>query len=403
MRATAGRCSHKGGHMAYKGVDFLQFKRLLNDGEIILQDTVRRFVEDRVMPRIGPAFDQHIFLKDLVKAMADLGLLGITLPEEYGCANAGYTAYGIAMQELERGDSGVRSFCSVQSSLVMYPIYMWGNEDQRRKWLPRLASGDAIGCFGLTEPDHGSDPAGMVTRARKDGNTYVLNGAKMWITNGTIADIAVVWAKDDEGVVRGFLVEKGTPGFTAPEQHRKMSLRASVTSELVFDDCVIPEENLLPKTGGLKMPLMCLTSARYGIAWGAIGAAMACYDEALQYSQTRLQFGKPIGGFQLTQDKLVHMLTEITKMQFMTLQVGRLMDEGLGKHYHVSMIKRNNVYHALEIARLARSVLGANGITTEYSPIRHMNNLESVFTYEGTHEIHTLILGNEITGLPAFR
>ncbi len=389
--------------MAFQGVDFLQIRRLLKPEEVILRDTVRRWVDDRVIPIIGQAFDRHEFPRHLIKEMADLGLLGITLPEEYGCANASYTAYGIAMQELERGDSGVRSFCSVQSSLVMYPIYMWGSEEQKKKWLPRLASGEAIGCFGLTEPDHGSDPAAMITRARKAANTYVLNGAKMWITNGTVADVAVVWAKDDEGIVRGFVVEKGTPGFTAPEIHRKMSLRASVTSELVFDDCVIPEENLMPLTGGLKMPLMCLTSARYGIAWGGIGAAMACYDDALQYAQQRTQFGKSIAGFQLTQEKLVHMLTEITKMQFMTLQVGRLMDEGLGRHYHVSMVKRNNIHHALEIARMARGIMGANGITTEYSPIRHMNNLESVITYEGTHEIHTLILGNEITGIPAFR
>ncbi len=389
--------------MAFKGVDFLQFKRLLSEEEIILQDTCRRWVDEKVMPVIGPAFDQHVFPKELVGGMAELGLFGMTLPEEYGCANASYTQYGIAMQELERGDSGVRSFCSVQSSLVMYPIYSWGSEEQKRKWLPKLATGEAIGCFGLTEPDHGSDPGNMATRAKRDGNTWVLNGAKMWITNGTIADVAVVWAKDEEGTVRGFLVEKGTPGFTAPEQHRKMSLRASVTSELVFDDCVIPLENVLPGTNSMKMPLLCLTSARYGIAWGAIGAAMACYDEALQYSLERKQFGKPIGGFQITQQKLVYMLTEITKMQFMTLQVGRLMDEGKGKHFHVSMVKRNNVHHALEIARLARSVLGANGITTEYGAIRHMNNLESVFTYEGTHDIHTLILGNEITGIPAFR
>ncbi len=399
----AGARNDFGGNMSFKGVDFLQFKRLLTEEEIILQDTIRRWVDDKVMPVIGLAFDQHRFPKELLSGMAELGMFGITLPEEYGCANASYTAYGLAMQELERGDSGVRSFVSVQSSLVMYPIYMWGSEEQKRKWLPKLAAGQAIGCFGLTEPDHGSDPGGMVTRAKRDGNTWVLNGAKMWITNGTIADVAVVWAKDEQGVVRGFLVEKGTPGYTAPEQHRKMSLRASVTSELVFDDCVIPLENMLPGTDGMKMPLMCLTSARYGIAWGAIGAAMACYDEALQYSLERKQFGKPIASFQITQEKLVYMLTEITKMQFMTLQVGRLMDEGKGKHFHVSMVKRNNVHQALEISRLARAVLGANGITTEYGAIRHMNNLESVFTYEGTHDIHTLILGNEITGIPAFR
>jgi glutaryl-CoA dehydrogenase len=306
------------------------------------------------------------------------------------------------MQELERGDSGVRSFASVQSSLVMYPIFLWGSGEQKEKWLPLLAKGDAVGCFGLTEPGSGSNPAAMGTRARKEGDFYILNGSKMWITNGSMADIALVWAKDESDTIRGFLVEKGSDGFSAPEISNKMSLRASVTSELVFEECRIPSENILPGTGGLKEALMCLTSARYGIAWGGIGAAMACYREALDYALNRVQFTGPIAGYQLVQEKLVFMLTEITKMQHITLQVGRLMEKGEASYSQVSLIKRNNIYHALEIARMARDILGANGITTDYSAIRHMNNLESVKTYEGTHDIHTLIIGNDITGLSAF-
>jgi glutaryl-CoA dehydrogenase len=388
--------------MAFQGLDYLQFVSLLKEEEIILMGTVRRWVDANVMPVIGEAFQKGEFPEGLAKGLAEMGLIGTTVPEEYDCPEASYVAYGIAMQELERGDSGVRSFCSVQSSLVMYPIYMFGSEEQKRHWLPKMARAEKIGCFGLTEPDHGSNPGGMITRARRDGDYFILNGAKMWITNGSIADVAIVWAKDDDGEIRGFLVERGTPGFSAPETHNKMSLRASVTSELVFDDCKIPAENMLPEAKGLKAPLMCLTSARYGIAWGAIGAAMACYEEALTYSRERKQFARPIAGYQLTQDKLVHMLTEITKMQFMTLQVGRLMDAGKGRHTYISLIKRNNVHHALEIARVARSILGANGITTEYNAIRHMNNLESVYTYEGTHEMHTLILGQDITEIGAF-
>ncbi|MCP4131666.1 MAG: acyl-CoA dehydrogenase [bacterium] len=388
--------------MQYKGLDYLNIKSLLSEEEIMIMENTRKWVEKKIIPNIGEYFQKAEFPPHLAKEMGELGLFGMTLPAEYGCAGASYTEYGIAMQELERGDSGARSFASVQSSLVMYPIFMWGSEEQKKYWLPQMATAEKIGCFGLTEPDYGSNPGGLITRARKKGKSYILNGAKMWITNGTIADVSIVWAKDDDNNIRGFLVEKDRPGFSAPEIHNKMSLRASITSELVLDDCEIPEENVLPGTTGLKQALMCLNNARYGIAWGGIGAAMACYDEALRYSQERVQFGKPIAGFQITQEKLVYMLTEITKMQFMTLQVGRLMDKGEGKHTHVSLIKRNNIFHALEIARLARDMLGANGITTEFGAIRHMNNLESVKTYEGTHDIHTLILGNDITGIPAF-
>jgi glutaryl-CoA dehydrogenase len=310
-------------------------------------------------------------------------------------------AYGLVMQELERGDSGVRSFASVQSGLVMYPIYTFGSEAQKDHWLPKLATGEKIGCFGLTEPDYGSNPAGLITRAEDKGDHYLLNGAKMWITNGTLADVAVAWAKLN-GVIHGFLIEKGTKGFTAPEMTGKHSLRASVTSELIFQDCAIPKENILPKTEGLKSPLMCLNQARYTIAWGAIGAAMACYGTALDYAKARIQFGKPIASFQITQEKLVSMLTEITKSQLLCLQLGRLKDHGTMRFQQVSLAKRNNVHHALEIARTAREILGANGILDEYPVMRHMANLESVKTYEGTHEMHTLILGEDITGIPAY-
>jgi glutaryl-CoA dehydrogenase len=310
-------------------------------------------------------------------------------------------AYGLVMQELERGDSGIRSFASVQSALVMYPIFTYGSDDQKRAWLPRLAAGEAIGCFGLTEPDFGSNPGGMITRAEATADGYLLNGAKMWITNGTIADVAVVWAKLD-GVVNGFLVEKGTPGFSAPEMKGKHSLRASVTSELVFDNVAIPRANRLPGGEGLRLPLSCLSQARYGIAWGAIGAMMACYASARDYAATRVQFGKPIAAFQMTQEKLVHMLNEITKAQLMTLQLGRLKDAGRARFQQISLAKRNNVFHALEIARQARGILGANGILDEYPVMRHMANLESVITYEGTHEMHTLIVGEDITGFQAY-
>ena len=385
----------------FEGADYFLLDAELSEDERMIRDSVRSWVDETVLPIIEDYYQRAEFPTQLVPQMAELGLLGANLPETYGCAGINNVAYGLIMQELERGDSGIRSFASVQGALVMFPIYAYGSEEQRRYWLPRLARGEAIGCFGLTEPDYGSNPGGMQTRALKDGNHYVLNGTKMWITNGSIADVAVVWAKLD-GVVRGFLVEKGTPGFSAPEIKNKHSLRASVTSELVFEDCRIPAENLLPEAHGLKAPLSCLTQARYGIAWGAIGSAMACYDEALNYAKMRIQFDKPIASFQLVQQKLVYMITEITKMQLMALRLGRLKDQGQARFTHVSMAKRNNVYHALQIARLARDILGGNGIIAEYQSMRHMCNLESVITYEGTHDIHTLIIGEDITGIPAF-
>ncbi len=392
----------------FQGVDYYNIDSLLSEEEILVRSTVREFVDEQVIPIIEKHNRAGTFPMHLVKGMADLGLFGATLPAKYGCAELNNVAYGLMMQELERGDSGIRSFASVQSGLVMYPIFAFGSEEQKDFWLPKLAKGEKVGCFGLTEPDAGSNPGGMLTRAeKKEGrgtdslSGYVLNGAKMWITNGTIADVAVVWAKLN-GEIKGFLVEKGTKGFSAPEMHGKHSLRASVTSELVFQDCFIPEENLLPKSGGLKSPLMCLSQARYGIAWGVIGSAMACYDSSLQYSKSRIQFGKPIAAFQMTQEKLVHMVTEITKAQLMCLQLGRLKDQGKAKFTQISMAKRNNVYHALEIARMAREIHGANGILDEYPIMRHAANLESVKTYEGTHEMHTLIIGEDITGIGAF-
>jgi len=385
-----------------KAVDYYDIDSLLSDEEKMVRDTVREFVDDKVIPVIEEHNRNGTFPMNLVPQMAELGVFGANLPEEYGCANMNNVAYGLIMQELERGDSGVRSFASVQGALVMYPIFAYGTEEHRKHWLPKLATGEKIGCFGLTEPDFGSDPGGMKTKAVKDGKEYVLNGAKMWITNGTIADVAVVWAKLD-GVVRGFIVEKGTLGFTAPEMKGKFSLRASVTSELVFQDVRIPEANLLPKTEGLKSPLGCLTQARYGIAWGALGAAMACFESSVKYSKERIQFDKPIASFQLVQEKLAYMITEITKGQLLALQLGRLKDRGVMKFNHVSMAKRNNVYIALEIARMARDLHGANGIIDEYPIIRHMMNLESVKTYEGTHDIHTLIIGESVTGIPAYK
>jgi glutaryl-CoA dehydrogenase len=385
----------------FQGVDYYHLDGLLSEEEILVRSTVREFVDDEVLPIIEKHNRAGTFPFPLVKKMADLGMFGSTLPAKYGCAEMNNVAYGLVMQELERGDSGVRSFASVQSALVMYPIYTFGSEAQKDFWLPKLAAGDRIGCFGLTEPDFGSNPGGMITRAEDKGDHYLLNGAKMWITNGTIADVAVVWAKMN-GVVHGFLVEKGTPGYTAPEMTGKHSLRASVTSELIFQDCKIPKANIFPKTEGLKAPLMCLNQARYGIAWGGIGAAMACYDAALQYALSRIQFGKPIAAFQITQEKLVHMVSEITKAQLLCLQLGRLKDQGKLRFQQVSMAKRNNVYIALEIARVAREILGANGILDEYPVMRHMANLESVKTYEGTHEMHTLIIGEDITGIAAF-
>ncbi len=386
----------------FKGVDFYRVDELLSEEERMVRDTVRMFVEDRVLPSAARHFEEATFPTELIPEMARLGLFGANLPEEYGCAGMNNVAYGLVMQELERGDSGLRSFASVQGALVMYPVFAFGSEDQKQRWLPLLAAGQAIGCFGLTEPDHGSDPGGMITRAEKKGDRWLLNGAKSWITNGSIADVAVVWARAGDEV-KGFLVEKGTPGFSAPEIKHKMSLRASVTSQLLFEDCEIPAANELPGTRGLKSPLMCLNQARYGIAWGVLGAAMACYHQAVEYAKTRVQFGRPIGGFQLVQEKLVYMLTEITKGQLLALQLGRLKDAAKLHHTQTSLAKRNNVAIALETARLSRDILGANGISLEFPVIRHMCNLESVKTYEGTHDIHMLILGEAITGLSAFK
>ena len=385
----------------FPGVDYLDADTLLAEDELMVRATVRAFVDDRVIPVIEKHNRAGTFPMDLVPAMAAMGLFGATLPAEYGCAGMNNVAYGLVMQELERGDSGIRSFASVQSALVLYPIFTYGSPEQKSRWLPALARGEKIGCFGLTEPDFGSNPAGMITRAEETAGGYLLNGAKMWITNGSIADVAVVWAKL-AGTVRGFLVERGTPGFTAPEMKGKHSLRASVTSELVLDNVRVPSSAMLPGGEGLKLPLSCLSQARYGIAWGAVGAAMACYDAALAYAKSRIQFDRPIAAFQLTQAKLVGMLTEITKAQLLAIQLGRLKDAGRARFQQISFAKRNNVYHALAIAREARSILGANGILDEYPVMRHAANLESVITYEGTHEMHTLIVGEDITGVPAF-
>ena len=385
----------------FQGVDYFNIESLLSEEEIMIRDSVREFVSDEVIPIIEKYNRESRFPMELIPKMAELGLLGTNLPQKYGCAELNNVAYGLVMQELERGDSGIRSFVSVQSALVMYPIYTFGSEEQKDFWLPKLAKADKIGCFGLTEPDFGSNPGGMVTKAEKVDGGYNLNGAKMWITNGTIADVAVVWAKLD-GIVRGFLVEKDFKGFTAPEMKGKHSLRASVTSELVFDNVFVPENNLLPKTEGLKNPLMCLNQARYGIAFGVVGAMMACYDTALNYAKSRVQFSKPIAAYQITQEKLVYILTEITKAQLLNIQLGRMKDNKTMRHTQVSMAKRNNCEKALEVARIAREILGANGILDEYPIMRHSANLESVKTYEGTHEMHTLIIGEDITGYSAF-
>ena len=385
----------------FSGVDYYNIDSLLSEDELMIRDTVRDFVSSEIIPIIEKHNREGSFPINLIGKMGELGLFGTTLPQKYNCAGLNNVSYGLVLQELERGDSGIRSFVSVQSSLVMYPIYTFGSEEQKDLLLPALARGEKIGCFGLTEPDYGSNPGGMITKAQKVDGGYLLNGAKMWITNGTIADVAVVWAKLD-GVVRGFLVEKGFSGYTAPEMKNKLSLRASVTSELIFDNVFVPDSNLLPKTTGLKNALMCLNQARFGIAWGVVGAMMACYDSALNYSKSRVQFSKPIAGYQLTQEKLVYMLTEITKAQLLNHQLGRLKDKGLLRHTQVSMAKRNNCEKALEIAHVAREILGANGIIDEYPVMRHAANLEAVKTYEGTHEMHTLIIGEDITGIAAF-
>ena len=390
----------------FHGVDFYNIDGLLSEEQRAVRDTVRGWVDDNLLPVIGQCYVEGKFPKQLIPGMAELGLFGANLPEQYGCAGLGNVAYGLIMQELERGDSGVRSFASVQGGLVMYPIFAFGSDEQKKKWLPQMASGKVIGCFGLTEPDYGSNPGGMITVAKETADGWTLNGAKMWITNGSTAHAAIVWAKtgkiEDEGSIRGFIVPTDSKGFSAKNQKGKLSLRASDTSELVLQDVHVPKDAVLPKSGGLKSPLMCLTQARYGIAWGAVGAAMACYDEAVSYARNRVMFGKPIGAFQLQQLRLAEMLTEITKAQLLCLQLGRMKDAGTMTPQQVSLAKRNNVSIATDIAREARRLLGANGILAEYQAMRHLANLESVYTYEGTHDIHTLILGQEITGLSAF-
>ena len=395
MSTVAGRPVH------IDPSDFLNIDSLLSDEERLIRDTVRGFVKDRVLPGIDEWFEEGVFPRELGRDIAELGLFGMHL-HGYGCAGANAVSYGLACLELESGDSGFRSFVSVQGSLCMFPIWKFGSEEQKQHWLPRMARGEVIGCFGLTEPDFGSDPGGMRTTARRKGSDWVLNGNKLWITNGGIADIAIVWARTDDGI-RGFIVPTDTPGFTAKDIHRKISLRASVTSELVLQDVVVPDDAMLPEARGLRGPLSCLDEARFGIVWGAMGAARACYEAALEYSKTRVQFGKPIASFQLTQRKLVDMLLEISKGTLLALRLGRMKDDGAIASQHISLGKLNNVRAALEIAREARGVLGANGITLEYPVIRHMNNLESVFTYEGTNEIHTLTVGEAITGQAAYR
>ncbi|MCF6271338.1 MAG: acyl-CoA dehydrogenase family protein [Melioribacteraceae bacterium] len=385
----------------FEAVDYFNINNLLSDEEKLVQESIRTFVDAEVIPIIEDCYQDAKFPFRLIPKLAELGVFGMTLPAKYGCAGMNNLAYGLVNQELERGDSGLRSFLSVQSSLVMYPIFAFGSEEQKMKYLPKLASAEIIGCFGLTEPDYGSNPGGLITKAEKVDGGYILNGAKMWITNGTIADIAIVWAKLD-GVIKGFIVEKDFKGFSAPEMKGKHSLRASITSELIFEDVFVPEENLLPESDGLKSPLLCLNQARYSIAWGVTGSMMACYNSALEYSKSRIQFDKPIASYQLTQNKLVNMLTEITKTQLLNIQLAKLKDAGEVKHTQISLAKRNNVEKALDIARASREILGANGISSEYPIMRHANNLESVKTYEGTHEMHTLIIGEDITGFSAF-
>jgi glutaryl-CoA dehydrogenase len=388
-------------------IDFYDIDSVLAEEERAVRDSVRQFVDERVLPIIGKCYVDGRFPKELIPEMASLGVLGANLPEEFGCAGLNNVSYGLIMQELERGDSGIRSFASVQGALVMYPIYAFGSDEQKRRLLPAMAKGEVIGCFGLTEPDYGSNPSGMVTMAREQSDgTWIINGGKMWITNGSQAKIAVVWAKtnDDKSdkSIRGFVIPTDTKGFSAKDQKGKLSLRASDTSELVFQDVCVPADAILPKSGGLKSPLMCLTQARYGISWGAIGAAMACYEESLAYAKTRVMFDKPIAGFQLQQARLAEMVTEIVKAQLVSLHLGRLKDLGKMTPQQVSLAKRNNVNMATDIAREARRLLGANGILAEYASMRHMANLESVYTYEGTHDVHTLILGQAVTGINAF-
>ena len=390
----------------FQGVDFYDVDSLLSEEERLVRDTTREWVEEQILPIIQDAYYQRRFPVEIIQGMAEVGMLGSNLPEEYGCAGLNHVAYGLKMQELERGDSGIRSFASVQGSLVMYPIFTWGSEEQKREWLPKLAAGEKIGCFGLTEPDYGSNPGGMVTTARKTADGWVLNGTKMWITNGSMADVAVIWAQTreigDRSGIRGFLVPTTAPGFSARDQKGKLSLLASDTSELVLEGVELPEDALLPGTTGLGNPLSCLTQARYGVAWGAVGAAMACFHEARSYAKERVMFDGPIGGKQIQQVRLADMVTRITQAQLLVLQLGRLKDKGEATPVQVSLAKRANVDMACETAREARRLLGANGILVEYGAMRHMANLESVYTYEGTHDMHSLILGHEITGISAF-
>lgn len=387
----------------FESPDYYLLDELLSDEHKLIRQTVRNWVKKELSPIIESYAQKAEFPKQLLKGLAELGAFGPTIPAEYGGAGLDYMAYGLMMQEIERGDSGIRSTASVQGSLVMYPIYTYGSEEQRKKYLPKLATGELMGCFGLTEPDHGSNPGGMVTNIKDAGDHYVLNGAKMWISNAPFADIAVVWAKDETGKIRGLIVERGMEGFNTPETHNKWSLRASATGELVFDQVKVPKENLLPNVSGLKGPLGCLNQARYGIAWGALGAAMDCYDTALRYSKERVQFDRPIGGFQLQQKKLAEMITEITKGQLLVWRLGTLKNENRATPAQISMAKRNSVETALNVAREARQILGGMGITGEYPVMRHMMNLESVVTYEGTHDIHLLITGMDVTGLDAFK
>ena len=387
--------------MKYIGPDFYNIASLLTEEELAIQKTANDFVRNEFMPVIQEHFREGTFPLNLIPRLGDIGVFGPTFPEEFGGAGVSNVAYGLLMQELERGDSGLRSFASVQGGLVMYPILEYGSDEQKKQWLPELARGEIVGCFGLTEPEFGSNPGGMITKAKRTSSDWVINGSKMWITNGSIADIAIIWAKDEDDIIRGFIVPKDTKGFTAPEMHGKLSLRASVTSELVLDNVVVLEKQRLPSADGLKAPLSCLSQARYSIAWGAIGAAIDCYETALEYSKDRKQFSKPIAGYQLTQKKLVDMLEEITKAQLFAIQLGRLKDKNKANFAQISLAKRNNVAMARDVARSAREILGANGITDDYPIMRHIMNLESVYTYEGTHEMHTLIIGKEITGFDA--
>ena len=386
----------------FQSPDYFNVDDLLTEEHKLIRETVRNYVKKEISPIIEDYAQRAEFPQQIVQQMGELGVFGPTLPTQYGCGGLDYISYGLMMQELERGDSGVRSTASVQGSLVMFPIYQYGNEEQRNKYLPKLATGEMMGCFGLTEPDFGSNPGGMITNFKDDGDHVILNGAKMWISNAPFAAIAVVWAKDETGRIRGIIVERGMEGFSTPEMHGKLSLRASSTGELIFENVRVPKSNILPNKSGLGAPLGCLDSARFGIAWGALGAAMDCYDQAVRYSQERIQFGVPIGSFQLIQKKLAEMLTEITKAQLLTFRLGQLRNEGKATTSQISMAKRNNVEIALNIAREARQIHGGMGITSEYSMMRHMANLESVVTYEGTHDIHLLITGMDITGIPAF-